>query len=341
MLFNTCFHSISNIFNNYSDSTNSVSLSNNSQSSLNEIRISNNNKTNSILKSLYESDLKIICCFAILSLFINFIPLIHHRTNIYILQNSNNFNSDEQYESLLQILIFLCIPIIIEWLLDYLYTPLETNNKNDTMIIHNYKCIVTFGMMLPNVIIYTLSLKNSDILLIQIMFNVQVYIVTLATIFLMNYYDNEIWTNKLATFGIILCSMRVIIVPIWFIIHSMFIRLIWVIVLISSALLWIPLFIKLIIKHYKLVYNYFMNTITEKNVNNRLLSIFYIVVLAFLGWYIHLINIWTNDMLTRFKAITIGQIIVVGFIALIPGRLARMSAVQSDVIYIYIYILTI
>lgn len=242
--------------------------------------------------------------------------------------------TDRFYVSSLEVAVVLCIPILLELALDYLFTPRCRTSNIDYVVYH--KCSIVFTFFVPNLLILLFCIHPAREQLYLCLKQLMIILLGFPTLLLMNYYDNDIWTNNRTGFILVMNAMARVLGALFYITGNIDFELATILFRALLIPVGLPLIVMWFYRHGACIRDVFMLRPSEDSQfgDARALSVFYVLVAFFAGisfYSISLIYPESINIVMNARTNIIVQVIAVSLIALIPGRLARRDAIQSDV----------
>lgn len=242
--------------------------------------------------------------------------------------------TDPLHESVLRIAVALCIPILLELLQDHYFTPWSRISCTDYIYYHKLSIVFTF--FVPNLLVLVLCVQPVWEELYLCLKQAMVTLLAFPTVLLMNFYDNDIWTNSRAGYVLGMNAIARVFWTLYFVSTSPVFKLLGIVFRALMIPMGLPLMVKWFYRHGACIKDVLLLRHTEdsKFGDARSLSVFYVLVAFFIGmtFFISSISFPEGDnSVDGGRMNIIVQVIVISLIALIPGRLARRDAVQSDV----------
>jgi len=260
-----------------------------------------------------------------------FIPMVHHSPSHYI-ESKFVHLSDPFYDAAMRICVGLCVPVLVETSLDYLFTP-STSRYHLEYALHSYKFIIVLGIFVPTLVIVYFCMHTDRYNLFSCASLSQVMLLAYPTLYLLNYYDNYIWTNTRTSVLLLSFSSIGWFMTVFFSLNLVSFQYLAVASLSLSMILTCALLVVWGRVHSSVIRSMcFLRSDYPVNVSTtRVLSIYYVVVLVIFGLICTPVSTPAMATATRFRVVSAAQLICLCLIVLLPGRLARLDAVHSDV----------
>lgn len=241
---------------------------------------------------------------------------------------------DSNYSWMLRISSALCAPLVVECTLDYLFTPTADAQKYEkSRLLLQFKTLLVCEYFIPDIISATVDKQTVR----QSMYMLQSALTTYTWILILAFHDPEIWTYRLVTH--LMINVGVI-----FVFASVYILTgleIIIILLVVLAAIILPFLLvnlaKWLWKHRGLIRRVWFSVAKlapGEVTNEEMIPVFYVLVMlgyAVLLWTLPIMRMLGVPEGSRFMVIYVAKFIVLGLFVLIPNRLEKLNAVQSDV----------
>jgi hypothetical protein len=257
--------------------------------------------------------------------------LVEESTHVRL--ESYHVLEDSVFRSLLRMVVVLCIPSCAELIMDHYYSA-RPGTRVELVSLHKF--IFILSIFIPNLATLLFCLDPTREVVHGALRQIQTALMGYPTLFVLNYYDIHIWTNNRLTYVVLVNSIG---------------RIFWILYYISGNILFsnlsfacraammpvaLPTMAVWFCCHGKVIRDVLLLRPSgdKSYTNERIMSIFLVLIVFFLAISFFIsFSIYpeSGKSPNGGRLVNSCQIIAVALLVLIPGRLARMDAVQSDV----------
>jgi len=260
-----------------------------------------------------------------------YVPIVIGHGSSELQNDGKDLLQDEQFKSLMRITMLLCCPIIASIWLDYLFSPdLSASWK---LSIQTYRMWTGLVFLLPSAGIYAFCIDPPFPALMQVIYMTQFILIMYPTLLVLNRYDGEIWTNTKSYSILVLHTLS---------------RICWAVYYSASldaasyagagcrvvaACIGVPCVFVWVCKHRDIILSVVMtrNTFYEYLSHERKLAILHVSFILVLALASPADGIGDAYSVANGRTRGITQLSGLALLVLLPGRLARRDAEQSDV----------
>ena len=255
-----------------------------------------------------------------------FIPVFYHSDKRYP-ESNYKFVESDSFETALLTVIIMCCPMVVDQLLDYMYLPIHENFRqfgdNVRLIYHT----ILFLVFVPNLIKYMICLDIEKIPLFLSVELSQSYLMQMCVIWLFHIHDEstlKLWMLDALLIILSLCLMSDSIFVISNVYtFSILFRLFAGVV--SSCIVYLG--VGWIYKHREILKKLYLTRDRFSESNEQIYLLCYCNLLLMFYWLL-VGGFFARSYSVFFVNV---QIVLVGAMILVPGRIARQNAIQSDV----------
>lgn len=272
-----------------------------------------------------------ICSLAATSLAANYASIVFGSAHAAVSHSKFPIHSDPLFETGCRVVIALCCPMVLELVQDYLFNP--SSLQADVLI----KTLIVMMFWIPNIANYTLCIKgHAHPVLLASVIQTQFMATAYTIMLLLNFYNCEIFTSKwvhlLFTSSAMLIAMRtlynftgrVLFYYLSFPIQS---------VLIVAGPLYMLYWLY---GNWRLIVNVLMlrGDAVEKAAvgsSSGIRLLFYVLLFFIFAVFFVVAGALSVLELSGGRLYIFSQVLLVALLGILPGRLARLEAVCSDV----------